>query len=372
MRRNVSSVMVGEHRRGDGAGVVDQDVQCAVGQLRRPAAAASAAAAASRTSSPTAVGAAAGGVDRRGRRPAAASLSMSVTSTAAPAAAKASATAAPMPLPAPVTSAERPSSRKTSQLRRSSVAPRQPEHVLAEVVQDHLLADRGDPGQPGLTEVAGDVVLLGVAHAAVRLQRAVGRVETGVGAQVLGRVGLPRRTACRCRRARSPCGASVRRRPAGPASRPAGTGCPGSCRSAGRTLPARCRSARRVRSAARPMPERLGRDQACAPGSGRRGCSVKPWPSSPTRSSTGTSQAVDEQLVGADRVSAHLGDRPDVDLGAVEVGEEQGQAVGLRGDVLELRGAGEQQDLLRLHRLGDPHLAAVDDVVGRRRAGRRW
>ena len=33
------------------------------------------------------------------------------------------------------------------------------------------------------------------------------------------------------------------------------------------------------------------------------------------------------------------------------------------GDVLELGRAGEQQDLLRLQRLGDPHLAAVDDVV---------
>ena len=44
----------------------------------------------------------------------AASLSMSVTSTAAPAAANARATASPMPPPAPVTSAERPSSRKTS------------------------------------------------------------------------------------------------------------------------------------------------------------------------------------------------------------------------------------------------------------------
>ena len=44
--------------------------------------------------------------------------------------------------------------------------------------------------QPRLAEVARDVVLLGVAHAAVGLQRAVGGLEAGVGAQVLGRVGL--------------------------------------------------------------------------------------------------------------------------------------------------------------------------------------
>ena len=54
----------------------------------------------------------------------------------------------------------------------------------------------------------------------------------------------------------------------------------------------------------------------------------------------------------------------DVDAAAVEVGEEQGHAVGLACvDVLELGGAGQQQDLLGLQRLGDPHLAAVDDVV---------
>ena len=64
----------------------------------------------------------------------------------------------------------------------SSVAPRQAQHVLSQVVEHHLLADRGDAGQPGLAEIPGDVVLLGVAHAAVCLQCAVGRVERGVGA----------------------------------------------------------------------------------------------------------------------------------------------------------------------------------------------
>ena len=118
----------------------------------------------------------------------------------------------------------------------------------------------------------------------------------------------------------------------------------------------------RVAAPTRPMPS------ASAAISIRSGLSpsrmyLKPLPSSPTRSSTGTLQVVDEQLVGADGVAAHLGDRPDVDVVAVEVGEEQRHAVGLLGDLLELRGAGQQQDLLGLQRLGDPHLAAVDDVV---------
>src|SRR5680860_960802 len=73
---------------------------------------------------------------------------------------------------------------------RASVAPRQTENVGAEVVQDHLLAQRGDAQQPRLTEVPGDVVLLRVAHSAVRLQCAVGCLEPGVGAEVFRRVRL--------------------------------------------------------------------------------------------------------------------------------------------------------------------------------------
>ena len=67
---------------------------------------------------------------------------------------------------------------------------------------------------------------------------------------------------------------------------------------------------------------------------------MNPLPSSPTRSATGTTQVVDEQLVGRDGVAAHLRDRPDVDVGAVEVGEEQRHAVGLLGDLVDLRGCG--------------------------------
>ena len=56
-------------------------------------------------------------------------------------------------------------------------------------------------------------------------------------------------------------------------------------------------------------------------------------------------------------------DRPDVDVAAIQVGEEQRHAVGLLGDLVEGRGPGQQQDLLGLQRLGDPDLSPVDPVV---------
>src|SRR5271163_1244984 len=51
-----------------------------------------------------------------------------------------------------------------------SIAPRQLKDVGPQEVQNHLLADRCDLHQSGLTEVARDVVLLRVTHAAVGLQ----------------------------------------------------------------------------------------------------------------------------------------------------------------------------------------------------------
>ena len=72
-------------------------------------------------------------------------------------------------------------------------------------------------------------------------------------------------------------------------------------------------------SATRPMPS------ASAAINIRSGLSpsrmyLKPLPSSPTRSCDRHAQVVDEHLVGADGVAAHLVDRPDVDVVAVEVG----------------------------------------------------
>ena len=103
--------LVLEHRGRDGAGVVDQDMQCAAAKFggRRGGFVAAAESRTSRTNGravpPAAV------IDSAVAT--AASLSMSVTSTAAPAAEKARPTASPTPLPAPVTSAERPSRRNT-------------------------------------------------------------------------------------------------------------------------------------------------------------------------------------------------------------------------------------------------------------------
>src|SRR5690606_39682885 len=54
----------------------------------------------------------------------------------------------------------------------------------------HLLADRGDPHQPCLPEVAFDVVLLREAVSAVHTDRHVGRVEARLGGEVLRLVGL--------------------------------------------------------------------------------------------------------------------------------------------------------------------------------------
>ena len=56
---------------------------------------------------------------------------------------------------------------------------------------------------------------------------------------------------------------------------------------------------------------------------------LNPLPSSPTRWLDRHPEVVDEQLVGGDGVAAHLLDRADVDVVAVEVGEEQGHPVGL-------------------------------------------
>src|SRR5699024_4485358 len=71
-----------------------------------------------------------------------------------------------------------------------SVAPGKFEDMRSEEVQDHLLADRGDPGQTGLPEQTGNRILLRVAHATVWLQRAICRVEARVRAQVFGHVRL--------------------------------------------------------------------------------------------------------------------------------------------------------------------------------------
>lgn len=77
----------------------------------------------------------------------------------------------------------------------------------------------------------------------------------------------------------------------------------------------------------------------------------------------GHPQPVQDDLVGGDRVPAHLGDGPQPDGSGVQIGQEEGHAVGRLGHLLARGGAGDEDDHLRLTGLGDPHLAAVDDVV---------
>src|SRR2546426_12021314 len=71
-----------------------------------------------------------------------------------------------------------------------SVALRQPQDVLREVVEDHLLRDGRDLVEAHLAPEPLDVELLGVTVASVGLQRDVARLEAGLGAQQLGYVGL--------------------------------------------------------------------------------------------------------------------------------------------------------------------------------------
>ena len=74
-------------------------------------------------------------------------------------------------------------------------------------------------------------------------------------------------------------------------------------------------------------------------------------------------QAVDEHLVGVDRLAAHLVDLGDLDLGAVEVGVEQRQPVGRLPALVLGRGAGDQQHLVGDRRRGGEGLLAVHDVA---------
>src|SRR5262245_19755048 len=71
-----------------------------------------------------------------------------------------------------------------------SVALGQPEHVLRDVIEDHLLRDRRDLVEAHLAPEPLDVEFLRVAVAAVGLQRDVARLEARLGRQELGGVRL--------------------------------------------------------------------------------------------------------------------------------------------------------------------------------------
>ena len=64
------------------------------------------------------------------------------------------------------------------------------QHMLRDVVQDHLLGDGGDAHQPRFAPVALHMVLLGVAEAAVGLHGLVGGLKGGIRRQPFGHVRL--------------------------------------------------------------------------------------------------------------------------------------------------------------------------------------
>src|SRR3954466_3119514 len=70
-----------------------------------------------------------------------------------------------------------------------SEAPRQAQHVLSNIAQDQVGADRSDLVQPGFTELALDVVFVGEAEAAVELQAGVGGLPGRLRGEVFRHVG---------------------------------------------------------------------------------------------------------------------------------------------------------------------------------------
>src|SRR5215831_9084449 len=74
--------------------------------------------------------------------------------------------------------------------RSRSVALGQPEHVLRDVIEDHLLRDRRDLVEAHFAPEPLDVEFLRIAVATVGLQRDVARLEARLGCQQLGGIRL--------------------------------------------------------------------------------------------------------------------------------------------------------------------------------------
>src|SRR5262249_22766364 len=88
-----------------------------------------------------------------------------------------------------------PSRRATPQ--RATIRPsgplirlRQPENLLCDEIEDHVRRNRGDPRNQGLAQVALDVKLPGIAHAAVGEDGGLAGLECGLRRQILGGIGL--------------------------------------------------------------------------------------------------------------------------------------------------------------------------------------
>src|SRR5690606_18382132 len=71
----------------------------------------------------------------------------------------------------------------------SSIRFRQPQYFLGDEAHDQLRADGCDPRDEALTQIAFDMILLGVPHAAQRQHGCLAGIECSFGSQELGRVG---------------------------------------------------------------------------------------------------------------------------------------------------------------------------------------
>src|SRR6058998_2367172 len=241
-----------------------------------------------------------------------------------------------------------------------SVALGQAQHVLGQVVENHLLRDRRDLVEPHLAPEPLDVEFLRVAVAAVGLQRDVARLEAGLGRHQLGRV--------RFGAARPAVVEEPRRLQAHQPGR----------------LELRPGERERVRDrlilADRPVEDHallrvlhgaVERRPADAdrldPGEDALGVErVEEVVEAPAHLADDVRgrdlEAVDEDLVRVDRRPAELLDLAHRDLRAVEFREEERHPLEGPGR-LAGRGAREQQDVGRMPGVGVPHLAANDDVA---------
>ena len=228
-------------------------------------------------------------------------------------------------------------------------------HVLRDVVEGHLLGDRRDALQACLAPVALHVVFARVAHAPEGLHRAVRGEERRLGRKVLR--GVRRFTAFQSRVVPSPrvqrhhprrlqLHARLRERMA--------HGLVGADRAVEHDALGR-------------VPRRpVERDLADAArfGSEQHALGVQPVEDVAEALVLGADEppSLDgEPVVGdlarGDRVAPDLGDRADVDVVAVEVGEEQAQSP---QTAVRVTGAREQEHHLGLERLRSPDLATVD------------
>src|SRR5713226_7072850 len=81
-----------------------------------------------------------------------------------------------------------PGTNISERMKSISIAPRHAQHVLADEVEDHVVADGRGQEQPRFPKLALDVVLDGEAVAAVCVHAGVGRFPGGLAGQHLGRV----------------------------------------------------------------------------------------------------------------------------------------------------------------------------------------